>query len=515
MIAIGHNSQGRAGRSGVRRLRWESPDLAEAWEPRLSAALRPRLATSKDDLGRPSVFAVAPFQVPAILRDCREIGVRASVLGVDLPDALWGLVAGANRPGLVWCAVGACDEEDLDSALLQGDRCRVARALRIADCCARAAERTGSDGMRWDLLSAASEYRFLPLGVGPPGFLPCSPGCPHASPEVPAGAFAELVALPTRISVRDGIGEVVTPVFRFVFAADPGVTLSLEHPGAGARPVEGVAQDDLSWRARSIGESRGFGNLPRASVRSLDGLPQRALMIPDMAADWPAFERWSLDWLSLRLTGVQIAHLLMPSSDEPLTFERLAERVLEPGGPYMFSLPFAFHAADMRLDYDVPACFDTVLRRLPSPLAESYCGEMFLGPKGSTTYLHQDVLETDFWMTVIWGRKRWAICPPHGDAERLGPDVDLFDPDVRASLASAGIPVFLAEQDAGDTIFMPARWWHQVENLDATLAISEMIVDAGSANALLARVDVVESEITSEAAQVFREAAHLALAQAS
>lgn len=512
--------------SGFRRFAWESPESAELWDPRLGAARDLPRAVVRRALehgeAAPAVIAMAPFEVPLLLRDCHAVGFSAMILGPELPDALRGLFAAAGESGSLWCvALPDAVAPAFADAWGAGDHGGAARLLGIPACCIARAVRHASPGeLRWDLV-AAPAYRFLPLGIAPGGFLPCGPDCQHAASADPAGPLAALDALPSRLSARDGVAELITPVFRLVFTCRCSIGASIEHgDDAIFGSMAGTRSDRINTGGAALGEGRGFCDLGRGSASALDALPARAVMIPDMAANWPALERWTPEWLKSRLAEVAVGPLLVPEPSEPITFERFVEQVFAGSGPdapprYMFSLPFAAQAPEMRTDYDVPACFGTALRALPPPLAARYCGEMFLGAEGTATHLHQDILHTGFWMTVIWGRKRWALCAPESDPGKLSRDLDLFDPEVREALAREGIEVLLAEQDAGDTIYVPPRWWHQVENMRPTLAISEMIVDATAGPGLLARIAEIEPELCPYAAAAFREAIRLALGESS
>jgi len=172
-------------------------------------------------------------------------------------------------------------------------------------------------------------------------------------------------------------------------------------------------------------------------------------------------------------------------------------------------------------DYAPPAYFAEDLFFL--------CGErrrppyrwFLLGPKRSGTCVHTDPLATSAWNTVIKGRKRWVLFPPHTpknvvkgtelikkgeDDEAINYFLDILprikerygivgnrngssDSDYTSGDNSSSnscskygkdgknciekYPVIEFTQLPGDTVFVPGGWWHAVLNLDDTVAITQ------------------------------------------
>ena len=147
---------------------------------------------------------------------------------------------------------------------------------------------------------------------------------------------------------------------------------------------------------------------------------------------------------------------------------------------------------------------------------------LFVGAASSRSGLHVDAHGTRFWMGVLRGTKTWRIVSPEAGADlrrrRPTPCDDIFfrllrvhalelDPRVYSELCPGmGTDLFAGDDDrsadeddddggkppaprtgplevweatvsAGEIIFIPELWAHQVHNLDATLAISNNYVD--------------------------------------
>ena len=100
---------------------------------------------------------------------------------------------------------------------------------------------------------------------------------------------------------------------------------------------------------------------------------------------------------------------------------------------------------------------------------------VYIGPQGSTTGLHADILFSYSWSVNIVGRKLWRLVPAEQRAL-------VSDPGTRPrakslstlqALPSAdGLAVIKVEQGAGELLFVPSGWYHEVENLEDTISVN-------------------------------------------
>ena len=110
-----------------------------------------------------------------------------------------------------------------------------------------------------------------------------------------------------------------------------------------------------------------------------------------------------------------------------------------------------------------------------------------LGPKRSGTNVHIDPLATSAWNTVVSGAKLWVIFPPRatrkmvkgrhhiakgGDDEPINYFAEIL-PAVKRECAQAGIEVYEFVQRPGETLYVPAGWWHAVLNLEDSVAVTQ------------------------------------------
>ena len=125
--------------------------------------------------------------------------------------------------------------------------------------------------------------------------------------------------------------------------------------------------------------------------------------------------------------------------------------------------------------YTTPDIFE---RDILNSFLERYCGSdykfVYWGPSGSRTKLHSDVLHSFSWSYNVVGRKKWTF----------------YTPDEGRS--------FTVIQEAGECIFVPSLWMHEVENLVDTLSINHNWVTS-------ANIDLTWECLQSEMSSIEKE----------
>ncbi|KAG0429129.1 hypothetical protein HPB47_023936 [Ixodes persulcatus] len=130
------------------------------------------------------------------------------------------------------------------------------------------------------------------------------------------------------------------------------------------------------------------------------------------------------------------------------------------------------------------------------------CRFVYMGPKGSWTPFHADVFGSYSWSANVCGRKLWHLFPP-GDEDalrdsegKLPYDVTLPECARSDTVKKLGITV---TQEAGEVIFVPSGWHHQVHNLEDTISINHNWFNGCNIDivwkSLLKALDDVEKEI--------------------
>jgi hypothetical protein len=119
----------------------------------------------------------------------------------------------------------------------------------------------------------------------------------------------------------------------------------------------------------------------------------------------------------------------------------------------------------------------------------------YIGPRGTWTPLHRDVLRSYSWSCNLVGRKVWIMYPPQYDACLRNRQGDL-PWDVTAAVDDREFPAFhgvrplIVTQYPGETIFVPSGWLHQVINLDDCVSINHNWVN--SCNILHSTLQMLE-----------------------
>ena len=117
-----------------------------------------------------------------------------------------------------------------------------------------------------------------------------------------------------------------------------------------------------------------------------------------------------------------------------------------------------------------------------------------VGPERSGTCVHIDPLATSAWNTLIHGKKRWVLFPPHvpkhivkgkglvykhEDDEAIHYFMTILPRIKEEAKESNGIgdykdfACYEFTQHEGETVYIPNGWWHAVLNLTDTVGITQ------------------------------------------
>jgi hypothetical protein len=112
---------------------------------------------------------------------------------------------------------------------------------------------------------------------------------------------------------------------------------------------------------------------------------------------------------------------------------------------------------------------------------------IYLGPKGTSTRLHADVLCSFSWSSNVCGIKRWYLIPPEKTyllydvfSRHLASHLHCTDTAMYPGLEKAQKVAIEWIQHPGETIFVPSGWHHTVENLAPTLSINHNWLNASN-----------------------------------
>ncbi|USW95858.1 cupin-like domain-containing protein [Pseudomonas proteolytica] len=126
-----------------------------------------------------------------------------------------------------------------------------------------------------------------------------------------------------------------------------------------------------------------------------------------------------------------------------------------------------------------------LLEQISYPLyfdrAQYIAPRIWIGPKGTLTPLHRD--DTDNLFAQVWGEKSFILAAPHhrqalgtwSTAPKGGLDGCDFNPDApdyQRFPAARDVTFLRVVLQAGDMLFLPEGWFHQVESLATSLSVN-------------------------------------------
>ncbi len=229
----------------------------------------------------------------------------------------------------------------------------------------------------------------------------------------------------------------------------------------------------------------------------------RPVIITGMMEDWPARQRWSLDYFASRFgdrvvsAGRTRDGTLLLSDREgipqiEIEFGRYVE-MLRAGRPDCYLLS--------PVDERLPELLDDI--RWPEPCRRALWRTARLWVSGDDTCspLHRDWPENLY--AQVFGRKRFILIH-RGETRRVYsrpffsgvPNFSRLDaehPDYERFPRFEGVPRLTCEVDAGEFLYIPRLWWHQVRSLEVSASInlwfaSGAVAAVAKASQLYARV---------------------------
>jgi hypothetical protein len=209
---------------------------------------------------------------------------------------------------------------------------------------------------------------------------------------------------------------------------------------------------------------------------------RRPLIIKNMSRTWPAYDKWTLDYMKT-VVGDQTVPLYDSSKADPskpinasaaeMKFADYVDLIkTTPTDLRIFLFDPIKHAPKLLEDYHAP-------KELMGGFLDSY-PNMFFGGKGSVTFLHYDIDLAHIFHTHFNGRKH-VILFENKWKDRLYQipyatyaleEYNVEKPNFEKFPALKGVKGVEAFLEHGDTLFMPTGYWHWMKYLDGSFSIS-------------------------------------------
>lgn len=214
----------------------------------------------------------------------------------------------------------------------------------------------------------------------------------------------------------------------------------------------------------------------------------RPVVIPNAANNWVAFKQWSPESLREKC-GSRVVRIEGVTCEFKKFIDRAERSSVEDPAPYLVECDMTVQFQELLPEIDPPFQYilpNRFMSRLvpgvPRTKAARKCyPELLVGGKGTRfPVLHYDAFHVHAFITQLYGSKEFTLFEPR-DSPYLYPlksiahissidDVDRPDFD-RFPLFAKATPHKITIQ-AGDTIFIPAGWWHVTRLLSPSIAVS-------------------------------------------
>ena len=217
---------------------------------------------------------------------------------------------------------------------------------------------------------------------------------------------------------------------------------------------------------------------------------------------WPAETNWKLDALANDTTLLDRRFKCGEDDDERNIKIRLRHFLgylkgnKDDSPLYVFDSAFDEDSKANRIlrDYKVPSYFSDDLFSLVGESRRPPYRWWLIGPERSGTCVHIDPLATSAWNTLLVGKKRWVLFPPHvpksvvkgkglvrddEDDEAIHyfmyilPRIKRKAQSLRHAEQYENFACYEFTQNEGETVYVPNGWWHAVLNLGDSVAITQ------------------------------------------
>ena len=215
--------------------------------------------------------------------------------------------------------------------------------------------------------------------------------------------------------------------------------------------------------------------------------PKKPLIITGLAKEWPAYEKWNWDFFKNIVGNQRVglynniksdAYTPINTADDYKTFGEYVDMIKSgPAAWRIFLFNIFEHAPEITKDFTWPEhLMKGFVKRYPM---------LFTGGETSITHMHFDIDVSHILHTQFSGKKR-VLLFPNEEQHKLyrkpfevlsladfsnyyknngNPDYEKFP----ALKYAEGYEVIL---EHGDTLFMPAGFWHHMEYLESGFAMS-------------------------------------------
>jgi len=231
--------------------------------------------------------------------------------------------------------------------------------------------------------------------------------------------------------------------------------------------------------------------ISREDFREKYLVPQKPVIIMEMAKEWPAYTKWTWDHFKELVGNQKVgvynniragAKVPVNGADDYMQFGDYLDLIQK--GPvelriFLFNIFSA--APEIVKDFDFPVNYlHNVLKRYPM---------LFVGGSGSIAHMHYDIDMSHIFHTQFIGRKRVLllhntqsplIYRMPGTVESAASFVDWHrGVDEQKFPALKYAQAYHTILNHGETLFMPSGYWHHMQYIDSGFAMSLRAIPEG------------------------------------
>jgi ribosomal protein L16 Arg81 hydroxylase len=209
------------------------------------------------------------------------------------------------------------------------------------------------------------------------------------------------------------------------------------------------------------------------------------VLMTDSCDQWPALSLWNPAYLAEKLGSVEVEVMAGRESDPDYELNANEHRFMMPFDEFVAKIEGASRSNDTYLvannkllatEAALPLWDDFTLdERYLAPDPRRDHAFLWFGPAGTVTPLHHDTINVLF--NQIDGWKHFILIPSlevHRVYNNLAvySAVDPLQPDLEQYPLFADVQQIHLDVGPGQTLFIPAGWWHHVEATEASISIS-------------------------------------------
>ena len=209
--------------------------------------------------------------------------------------------------------------------------------------------------------------------------------------------------------------------------------------------------------------------------------PQKPVVIEEMIADWPAYNKWNLDYMKQVAGDIEV-----PLYDdrpvkhdegfnEPHAKMKMAAYVdllkKEPTKYRIFLWNILKEVPQLQKDFSFPDFGIRLMKGLPM---------LFFGGKDSYTFMHYDIDLANIFHIHFEGKKECILFPqsetkhlykvPHSLITRE--DIDFANPDVGQWPALKNAKGYITQLEHGNVLYIPEGYWHYMRYITPGFSMS-------------------------------------------